>query len=210
MPPINSLAGFRVQATSKIQINGQTYRIGDQGVKAIELAIELLDRRTRFQSLLSLRSDIQSCKLDNCKAALTYLIERTPNYNLKIIALWLRGRCGGYVGSQLIAGFADSQDEKMRYLASKAMQRMGVWSTLADMAKNDPSERVRRIAATRPPRKFRERLSTFSNNLEEIPHTTKQRGLFWSSAIDVRRPIGTKSVELIRLLLERIRRLQRS
>ena len=210
MSPINSLAGFSVQATSKIQINGQTYRIGDHGVTAIELAIEMLDRRMRFQSLLTLRSEIRSCELDNCKAALTYLIKRTPNYNLKIIALWLRGRCGGYVGSQTIAKFAESDDEKMRYLAAKAMQSMGVWSTLAVMAKSDPSERVRRIATTRPPRKFRERLSNFSSSLESLPCSTNQRGLFWSSLIDIGSPIGTKSVELIRHLLERIRSVQRS
>ena len=205
MSPLSKLAGFPVHATHKIQINGQSYRIGDHGVKAIELAVELLDRRTRFQSLLPLRFEIRACELDSCKAALSHLIEMAPNYNLKIIALWLRGRCGGYVGSQMIAKFAESHDEKTRYLAAKAMQSMGVWSTLSVMSKSDPSERVRRIAATRPPRKFRERLSSFSNNLESIPYATKQSGLYWSSLIDLSNPIRTKSLELIRRLLERIR-----
>ena len=58
-----------------------------------------------------------------------------------------------------------------------------------------------------PPRKFRERLCDFSKNVEPIPHSPKQRYLFWSTLIDVRNPKRTKSVEFIRRLLERIRNL---
>ena len=205
MSPISKLAGFPVEANRKIEINGQRYRIGNAGVKAIQLAVELLHRRMSFQSLLPLRSEIRECELDNCKAALSHLIEMTPNHNLRIIALWLRGRCGGYVGSQAIAQIAKSEDEKIRYLAAKAMQSMGSWSTLAVMNKNDPSERVRRIAALRAPRNFKERLSSFSKNVESIPHSSMHASLFWSSLIDLHNPVRTKSVEIIRRLLARIR-----
>lgn len=210
MAPLSNLAGFPVEASHQFRINGQSFRLNASGVKAIELAVELHYRRTSLQSLLPMRSKIRDVEFDSCKAALSYLIEMTSNNNLRVIAIWLRGRCGGYVGTQTIAKFAQSEDERMRYLAAKAMQSMGVWSTLASMAKNDPSERVRRIAATRPPRKFRERLCDFSKNVESIPHPPKQPDLFWSSRIDVRNPMRTKSVEFIRRLLERIRNLVHS
>jgi len=153
MSPISKLAGFPVEVGHKIQINGQTFRIGTPDIKAIELAVELLDLRTRFQSLLELRNEIRMCETENCRATLSHLIAMTPSQNLRTIALWLRGRCGGYDGSQLIAKFAESEDEKIRFLAAKAMQKMGVWSTLAVMAQKDPSDRVRRVAAPRAPRK---------------------------------------------------------
>ena len=60
MSPIGKLAGFPVEAAHTIHVNGQSFRIGYSGVKAIELAVELLDLRTRFQSLLKLRHEI--CK----------------------------------------------------------------------------------------------------------------------------------------------------
>lgn len=210
MSPISKLAGFPVEAGSKIYVNGQRYRVGYPGVKAIELAVQLLDHRTRFQSLLGFRSAIRKCESESCRAALSHLIERTPSHDLRIIALWLRGRCGGYVGSQMIAKLAESEEERVRFLAAKAMQKMGVWATLANMANNDPSERVRRIAAPRSPRKFRERLSNFSVNVESIPHTAKQRELFWSSEIDVRNPVRSKSLEFIRRVLLRIKSAVRS
>ncbi len=210
MSPINKLAGFPVEAGHKIYVNGQRFRVGNPGVKAIELAVELLDHRTRFQSLLRFRSAIRECETESCRAALSHLIEMTPSHDMRIIALWLRGRCGGYVGSQMIAKLAESEEERVRFLAAKAMQKMGVWATLADMAKNDPSERVRRIAAPRSTRKFRERLSSFSLNVESIPHTAKQRELFWSSEIDLRNPVRSKSLDFIRRVLLRIKNSVRS
>ena len=210
MLPLSKLAGFPVDASHKFRINGQSYRLNESGAKAIVLAVELLHRRASLQSLLPLRSEIRSVELGNCKAALSYLIEMTSNHDLRVIAIWLRGRCGGYVGSQTIAKFAQSEEERIRFLAAKAMQSMGVWSTLATMARNDPSERVRRIAAPRPPRKFRDRLCNFSKNVEPIPHSPKQRELFWSTLIDLRNPVRKKSVDFIRRLLERIRNMVRT
>ena len=207
MSPISALAGFPVVASHKIQINGQSYFVGQSGVNAIELAVELLHRRMTFQSLLPLRSEIRNVELESCKAALSHLIEMTSNKDLKLIAIWLRGRCGGYVGTQTVARFAQSEDERMRYVVAKALQNMACWNTLASMAKYDPSDRVRRVAAARPLRKFRDRLNSFAKNLELLPHSSKPKGLVWSSSIDLRNPIRSKSVELIRKLLERIRNL---
>jgi len=78
MSPISKLAGFPVEAAHKIHVNGQSFRVGYYGVQAIELAVELLDLQTRFQSLLKLRHEIRKCESENCRAALSHLIEMTP------------------------------------------------------------------------------------------------------------------------------------
>jgi hypothetical protein len=205
MSSANNLVGFPVKATHKFRINGAKYRIGNTGVKAIELALELLRRQRSSESLLALRPLIRDCTQGDCKAALSLLIEQTPNHELKKIAIWLRGRLGGYIGSKAISNQVHSEDEKMRFVAAKALRRMNGWSTLAVVSEIDPSERVRRIATLSAPRQFRERLSGFSKNVETIPVSPKPISMFWSRLIDLNNPIRTKSIELIRRLLVRIR-----
>ena len=64
-----------------------------------------------------------------------------------------------------------------RRVSTKAMQRMAVWSTLEFIALNDSSDRVRRLVASRPPRRFGERLSSFAKSVEAIPYSPKQKDL---------------------------------
>ncbi len=207
MPNLNELAGFKVVSTYKFLCNGRLFRIGYSGVGAVVLAVELLERRRNGQSLIPELEKIRSLKSSSCKLGLCCLIANTPNYDLRIIAIWLRGLCGGYVGSQIIAKFAQQGDEITRRVSTKAMQRMAVWSELDLIAQNDSSDRVRRLAASRPARRFTDRLSRFTENIEAIPYSPKQKDLFWSSLIDLDGPIRTKSVEFIRQVLRRIHKL---
>jgi hypothetical protein len=84
------------------------------------------------------------------------------------------------------------------------MKRMSVWKELEEIARSDPSERIRRIAATRHPRRFTDRLHTFSANVEVIQVTKTKRPLFWSTLIDIAHPVRAKSAEVIRQILKRI------
>ena len=207
MPKLNELAGFTVAGSSKFFCNGRLCRIGNPGVEAVEFAVELLELRKKGHSLIPQIEKIRNLKSTDCKLGLCCLITNTPNSDLRIIAIWLRGLCGGYVGSQIIAKFAQQGDEITRRVSTKAMQRMAVWSELDLIAQNDSSDRVRRLAASRPARRFTDRLSRFTENVEAIPYSPKQKDLFWSSLIDLKGPIRTKSVEFIRQVLLRIHKL---
>ena len=148
-PNLNDLAGFKVDASHNFLWNGRLYLVGNSGIKAVGLAVELLERRMNGQSLIPRLEEIRNLKSTDCKVVLCCLIANTLNSDLRIIAIWLRGLCGGYVGSQIIAKFAQKGDERTRRISTQAMKRMGVWSTLEFIAQNDSSDRVRRLAAAR-------------------------------------------------------------
>lgn len=67
-------------------------------MQAIKLAVTILWMTEHKRSLFSLRRDLRAMRKSRCRAALTHLIEVTTNDRLRLIAIWMRGQCGGYQG----------------------------------------------------------------------------------------------------------------
>jgi hypothetical protein len=207
---LDKIIGFSLNAWQKVEINGKNYRVGYAGVNAVRLAafaLRLMHAKRPLNA--ELRRRIRELRLKECKAGLHCLILRTSDAELKSIAIWLRGFCGGKMGSKLIQMQATHQDERVRYAAAKTMRRLEAWTTLATMAAEDNSDRIRRIAHARPAREFRSRLSTYSEHVHVVPRSNASRSLFWSTKINTNASVPAKSTEKIREVLLRIREILR-
>jgi hypothetical protein len=189
------------------------YRIRPEGLVAIKLAVEILWMTQQKRPLFSLRSDIRAVQKTLCKAALTHLIKVTTNEELRLIAIWLRGLCGGYLGTEVLAKLSNADSEAVRLKVAGALQRMSGWSVLERMNASDPSPRVRRRASSRVPREFHSRLRQYVDKSQPLPfvakHTSRDREVYIATDLEFKQPKGPKSVEFIRSVLERIRFLVR-
>jgi len=207
----NHVAGGWVTPWKTVRLNGVRFRIGAAGVRAIALAQAMLALAEANHSLHSLRGEIRHVRRTHCRAALTHLIEMTPQTpRLRLIAIWLRGQCGGYLGTELLAKLSTDEDEAIRAKVAGALQRMSGWSVLEGMARHDPSPRIRRIASQRMPCGFQSRLRRFTDHTPALPFKAAETPLYLSPRFEISRAAQPKSIEFIRHVLERIRALVRS
>lgn len=206
---LRPLLGFPLESSHKFRLVGRTHRVGPSGVKALRLAVEILTFTEANRSLLPLRTKIRAVRMTNCKAALTHLVEATPDPRLRRIAIWLRGQCGGYIGTEVLAQFAGDDDHRIRAAVAKSLQRMSAWTLLRDISCGDSSERVRRLASPRVSRDFSTRLHQYTERVLPIPIPPHNRFLYLSPLLNLYNPIRIKSTELIRMFLERIREMVR-
>jgi len=84
--------------------------------------------------LFALRGEIRTVRKTQCKAVLTHLVNVTTNGKLRLIAIWLRGQCGGYLGKKAIAKLPSADSEAVRLKVAGALQRMSDWSTLKQIS----------------------------------------------------------------------------
>lgn len=207
MPFPTRLAGFPVNRMHIFYLDGRRYQVGVAGVHAVCLALKIRERAKHHQSLIPLRDEIRTVRRSKCRATLAYLIEFALDSQLQLIAIWLRGLCGGYVGTSAIAKYADAPNERVRAAVAGALQRLSAWALLETMSTNDQADHVRRIAAQRRRRQFNARLRRFTGNVRTIPCDYSPRQLYESRAVDVYSVHPPKPVTWIRQILERIRRL---
>ena len=193
MVPVDNI-GFPVFSWHCFRVHRRWYRVGTEGVKAVTLAAEILRLVESRQSLLPLRARIRAMRMKDCKAALAHLVQATPDRRLRLIAIWLRGQCGGYIGAEIIANFARDDDERTRVAVVKALQRMRDWNVLELVSVNDASERVHRLALPRVPRNFTTRLHKYAENVSPIAVCPRPRFLYLSPLLDLHKPLRTRSL----------------
>ena len=211
---LDEVAGFNASNwRTMIRIGRVRYRIRPEGVVAIKLAVEIWRMTEQNRPLFALRNDIRAVRKTLCKAALMHLIKVTKNEKLRLIAIWLRGQCGGYVGTEILAELSTADAEVVRLKVAGALQRMSGWGVLERMSASDPSLRVRRLASSREPRTFHSRLREYVDKSTLLPVVAKDtalvRDLYVATDFELTQPKAPKSVEFIRQVLERIRFLVR-
>ena len=212
---LDKIAGFKASNwRTRVCVRGTRYRIMPAGVCAIKLAVKILWLTEHKYSLFSLRSEIRAVRETLCKAALTHLIETTTNDQLLLIAIWLRGQCGGYLGTETLAKYSTADAEAVRLKVAGALHRMSGWGVLARMAACDPSPRVRRRASSRAPREFDLSLRQYAKKVAAIPFAERAHSLttpmYLATVNFLSMSKAPKPVEYIRAILERIRRLNKS
>jgi hypothetical protein len=207
MPEFSHYVGCLLDSGHTFKLGGRKYLVRSAGVQAVTLAIQMLWRVEGKSSLMPLRAEIRALTAKNCSAVLTHLIEVADDRRLRIIAIWLRGRCRGHIGTHVIAGFAHYPDERTRVAVAKALRQLNDWNVLRDMSTDDESARVRRLASPRNKRAFRTRLVEYSENVAPTPIGRPHRFLYLSPSFVIQQSKRIRSVQLIREVLERIRYL---
>lgn len=210
MRNLSHFYGFPVKDACRFTLGGRRYRVGANGTRSLELLSMIYDRccssADRSWSI-GARPLIRKVQAWNERAVLNLVVERTRDPILRVLAIWLRGRCRGSIGTATLVKFADHPDFHTRKETARALQRMSAWRTLAVMAEADPSERIRRLATSTPARPFTKRIADFKRHLARIPVPAKRKTLYVAPQLDIGHGTPPKSPALIRAILERIRRL---
>jgi hypothetical protein len=158
--------------------------------------------------MLCFRSRIRGLGGD-MRAVLSAALERSGDPSGRLLVIWLRGRCGGSLGTSCLVRFSQDPNARIRREVARALKRMGAWGPLREMAATDPDPRIRRMATVRPPRPYSSRLQAFTRHcVQRVPRVRASR-LFLASEIGGGVAKPPKSATLIRDVLRRIQRLVR-
>jgi hypothetical protein len=199
--------GFPAIGDYRYRLHGRRYRVDSAGMQTLKLLSQICDSCAACSDqnrLVRLRGQIRQVQALRSRSLLSWVAQRTGDPRLRLLAIWLRGRCGGSVGTSILARFATHPDLQTRKEVARALKRMGAWVQLREMADNDPSARVRRLATTKPARDYRQRLSDYSKHIPRVPVTSARHPLFVSPELGIRQGRPAKSSWFIRLILERI------
>ena len=168
----------------------------------------------RQLSLVKLRHDFRlTISLQPIGGLLCCL--RSPNDELRILAVWLLGRCASGAAVNAVKSLSEDSNARIRREVVRAFQRMAEWTELQAMAKDDPDAHVRTQATTlliTTKRPYAARLSRFARHTGGEPFEPGR----YSSHMPVfmLHPVGpgtpAKSRDFIRRILEHIRELVRS
>ena len=212
MPQYQYTYGLPRNVNHKFWLNGKCFRVGNSGVRTMQLMDELLQlaaRESSTKSLFSSRALIRQVEYNESRCVLSYSITHARDANARLLAIFLRGRCGGSLGTSAVFQYAKDDDEWIRKLATRALKRMGAWAQLKEIAENDPSEKVRRIATANPPGLYSARLETFVRNVTPKPIEPSRATLYVAPGVEWDQGRKSKSASAIRMFLERIvRRLR--
>lgn len=191
--------------------------VGVNGVKLLRLLASVCAQQSTKNKFWAIRSRptirrIRTKDL-NCqkgvRRALKVVIEQTHSDEVRRIAIWLRGRGGGSVGTEAIGQFRRHPDVRMRKVVTKALQRMHAWHLLREIAETDPDLQIRKLAVQKPTEEYSTRLNQFLKNVEHTSYgersTTTTTPLNIAKSVKLKVTNLPKSVELIRYYLKRIR-----
>jgi hypothetical protein len=194
----------------KFRLNGRRHQVGADGEEALALLRTLYDAAREGRSgnwLLPFRSWIRHLQTLRARAVLSFVVEQTDDKTMRVLAIWLRGRLGGLVGTSTLAAFCQDSDVQTRKEVARALVRLQAWAELREMQKFEMHPRIRNITSTTPTRDYRQRLAEFASRAEHLEAPATKRRLFIAKEVDLRLGRPAKPIELIRAILERIHRL---
>jgi hypothetical protein len=202
--------GFPADRNYRVAVSGRRYRVGSSGKQTLDLLGEIYaagvagDERSW---LLRLRPQIRQILRLKALVVLSAVAEHSDDPMLRLLAIWLRGHCGGTLGTSSLARFATLPDERTRREVARAFQRMGAWSELRAMLDGDASDRIRRMATPHTSQPFRQRLASLTNHGESLAVPPSTRSLVIAPDLEIGGGRPPRSPWIFRLILERIRRL---
>lgn len=191
-------------------VSGKKFRLGAAGLRTLRVLCELGDKSLTTNDvswLLPLRPRIREIERANARAALCLAISHTNQERLRLLAIWLRGRCGGSLGTSIVAAYATSPDRMFRKEVARCLKRMSGWSELRLMEASELDPQIRRLATQASPATYKSRLSQFCQNVRLSGTSPTESQLYVSAAVDNRQGRPPRPAWLIRLFLERIHRL---
>ena len=207
MGKLSGYCGLPSEAGYRFKLSGRQFRVTEDGARTLERLRQIYGEcciSSDCAWAIRTRPIIREIQASHQVAVLTSVVDRTPDPVLRIIAIWLRGRCRGTLGTKILAKCAKHPDFHTRKETVRALKRMSAWSILDDIANSDDNERIRRMATCQPARPISQRIADFTLNLARIPSSATKRRLYVSSKLDITRRKPPKSLATIRNILRRI------
>jgi hypothetical protein len=209
MDRLSQLYDFPTIAEHRFKIGGHKYRVGTHGWQTLKKLKLLQDQCTTsdIKWSLSARPIIRDIRILNASATLNLVIQSTKDPVLRILAIWMRGKCRGTLGTQVVAQFANHPDFFTRKEVARALKRMSAWQELATMQSTDPDERIRRIASPHPGRPIVSRIAKYMRHVPRSEVVSSRKLLFLAKSVNTHEIKPPKPISVIRAILDRIRRL---
>lgn len=201
--------GFPNDRKYSFRIGRERYQIGSHGTEVLRLLMQIHGASivaTDPYWALRVRKQIRRIEFLNARSTLVHVIEKTSDVRMRLLAIWLRGRCGGILGTSAIASFAQSSEYVTQKECVRALQRLSAWAELREIACNVKDPRIRRLATQFAAKPFGERLTCMMENVHPVP-IAKRQSRFWLLPGLALGRAAPKSVETIREILMRIKRL---
>lgn len=199
--------GFPNDSNYRFRIDSRLYRVNPDGAEVLDILTEVYNASLRCDKpcwALGVREQIRRVEVLNVRSVLTYVIQETPNEHMRLLAIWLRGRCGGYIGTSVIAKCAHSPNFKIRKESVRALRRLSGWAHLREIAISTSDARIRSMATQRAGKPLNERLSSMLANMRPVQISPQRKQLWMLPGMRLKLS-PPKSLAMIRQLLNRIK-----
>jgi hypothetical protein len=157
--------------------------------------------------LLHFRDQIREIERRKCGGVLSLVVELTPDPRLRVLAIWLVGRCGGVAGTKRLAKFIGSTDFQTRKELARAFKRKHAWAEIRTLLRNEHDDRIIRLVTSDRQQSFDARLRSYTKSTSVPSVNTLSKTMFLANGVDLNCGAPAKSRTLIRIILERIHRL---
>lgn len=195
----------------KYYFDGRRYVLNVTGARALRLFSRILNEQYRAKRpgwLLKYRTDFRGVIGGSQAPLLSYVVRHGATDEVKRLALWLRGRCGGPLGTDAVADLAVFSPPPMRKEAVRALRRMHAWEKLKIIERGEQNPRIRELASQRSSAPFESRLSSLSEKLAAVATSPLTRTMEVRAGVTIGGcRHGEKPLTRIRELLQRIRML---
>lgn len=202
-----NVIGFPIRHNYRFRLNGRLHRLNQDGTRVLDLLSEIYQASLSNRSpywLLGMRKQIRCIEQLNTRAVLTHVIEKTQESQMRVLAIWLRGRCGGYMGTAVIAQRARMADLTTQKECVRALKRLHGWVQLAQIARESEHARVRELAVLPPAPALAPRLPRLLQHFQTIELPTERQTQWVQPGL----PLSLsppKRRERIQTILQRIR-----
>lgn len=186
------------------------HKIGAPSRRVLRLLSEIVESHTDDSDsnwLLKYRPQFREIIDLGTIPLLALVAQQNPNSGIRCLAIWLMGRCRTTLSSELVARFHYDLAPRNRREVIRALRRLGDTAMLARVAAVESDPELKVYAAEFQQRSHDDRLRQFVRTIE--PSVIGQPAPFELSAEVELKPHRPKPRWMIRLLLERIRRLLR-
>ncbi len=173
--------GFPNDKRFRFRIDGRWHRINSDGAEVLTLLEQIYDASVVPNDqywALRVRPQIRRIEFLNVRSVLVLVLEKTSDLRMRLLAIWLRGRCGGYLGTSTIASFAHSTGFETQKECVRALRRLSGWADLREIACNAKHPRIRNLATQRAVKPLAKRLSRMMENVRPIP-VSSRRSRIW-------------------------------
>jgi hypothetical protein len=202
---------YRVRADTIIRFQGVRYPVGVNGIRALQLVIDMANASAHEQpdrsALLRFRRRVLEVMETPPRAVLTYFAVQTGDPDCRRLAVWLRGRCRGTLGTVAFGRLWANADLPLRKELTRAFKRMDAWDYLRRIEKDNPDQRIRRMARQPAPQSFGGRLVNYLSRVARGEMPKGATPLFLNDEVDFDGGRPAKPQWLIRRILEHIRAL---
>lgn len=201
--------GFPLDAVYVFGHDDQVVYVSPSAQRTVYLVFEILNcwEDNSPYWLLKVRPQIREIIRRRCMGVLSRIVELAPDRRVRLLAIWLVGRCKGTVGTKRLARLIGCSDRQTHKQLAKAFRRMSAWAELRALMKVETDPRIRRLAQHSSQRSFEDCLAELKQvgKNKKLPTPNRKFEILPGVSCSDGKP--AKSRTFIRIVLERIHRL---